>query len=602
MNAKLKYLFCGTFLVLLIVAIVGLVGVGNATDAVAENGTNNYENGSYTLYSSGNSGFTEENGTLVSTASGEQKAIYSEEIGHSFDVSFTISVADNASAINGGLYFWASSAANSQYGIDAYNIQVVREANSPYYRVFLYEFTNNGAIGKSHSDTSNIGFTGNEISVRVIIYDSNGNHDNSENVRLNVYINGSNVPCITKKLYRLPRWSNMGVQVGFRSMTAAQTFSDISFNEFTEFPTVPTVKVLMIGNSFAEDTMTYTHEIAAAAGINMVCGVMYCGNCTLKQHAEYMKDQNTNYWRYTYFKNGGTDLRDARFDFILQDEEWDYITFQSGDGESGLYDTYFPYIHELVSYVEKKCPSAEIGIFQSWAMPKYMKNYSTADSAGRGFLAKYDDDCDKMYNDYITTIKRVVEENGLGFVVPSCEAFYRLEEKGIVGNTSIADSFHRDTVGHLDDKGMYFSGAVVYATITGNKLEGNTFIPGGNKPVYNASQGYPAGDAIGEETKKACWALIDELVGSQEYPALNACKQDTSNEIVSLKVSGARTDYRVGEFFDCSTLVVNAVYSDGSMVEVKYYTIDKMTRLTATDTVITVTYRGKSVQIEINVC
>jgi len=221
----------------------------------------------FDLYTSGNASFIYEEGNLTSNVNGEQKAILQDFESRMLDASFTVAPTSNEGIINGGIYLFASQVTPVQDGIDAINVQVERQLNSNYYKVFIFEFTN-GTFTRAISNTIPLAYENNQVKVRVTV-----NEDN-----INVYLDGSDIPSITKKITSN---AHNGMQFGFRSQVASQIFSDISVSNEVNAPENKTVKVLMVGNSYAQDTMTYAHEIAKADGINMVCGVLYYGGCTI---------------------------------------------------------------------------------------------------------------------------------------------------------------------------------------------------------------------------------------------------------------------------------------------------------------------------------
>ncbi len=53
----------------------------------------------------------------------------------------------------------------------------------------------------------------------------------------------------------------------------------------------------------------------------------------------------------------------------LEGEKWDYITVQQVSGFSGLLDTYYPYLTELLAFIRARS-DAEIIFHQTWAYEK----------------------------------------------------------------------------------------------------------------------------------------------------------------------------------------------------------------------------------------
>ena len=520
----------------------------------------------FDLYTSGNASFIYEEGNLISNVNGEQKAILKDFTSRTLDVSFTISPTSNDGIINGGIYLFASQVTPAQDGIDAINVQVERQLNSNYYKVFIFEFTN-GAFAGAISNTIPLAYENNQVKVRVTV-----NEDN-----INVYLDGSDIPSITKKITSN---AHNGMQFGFRSQVASQIFSDISISNEVNAPENKTVKVLMVGNSYAQDTMTYAHEIAKADGINMVCGVLYYGGCTIKQHVEFIKGNEAV---YTYIKNGGTDRTQATFFDVLYDEDWDYVTIQTGKGEQGLKETFYPYLPWLIALVENRLPSVEIGLFESWAVPKCYEG------TGNSRLSHYNDNSQQMYESIISTFKDLKQENGVNFVVPSAEAFYRMDQTDICDNSVFETSFFRDSTAHANEKGRYMLGLTMYKAITGRTVEGNGFVPMGS--TYGADAGVTAEDI------KVIQQVVEGLF--EDYNSTNAIP--TVVTLDSIEVVNAKTQYKAGNYFDYNSIDVYAIYSDGSKIKVDCWVGNLFHRLTSEDSQVVITYQDKSAIIDISV-
>ena len=520
----------------------------------------------FDFYTSGINSFTYENGNLFSGANGEQKAIIKNFESRTFDVSFTLSPTTNDGIINGGIYLFANQPNNEQDAIDALNVQVERLSTANNYKVQIFEFTN-GAFAGAISNTIPLAYVNNQIKVRVIV----------DQTDINVYLDGSDIPSITKKISTT---SHSGMQLGFRSQFSAQAFSDISISSQAVAPQNKTVKVLMIGNSYAQDTMTYAHEIAKADGVNMVCGVLYYGGCTVKQHVEFIKNNEAV---YTYFKNGGTDRLNANFYDVLYDEDWDYITIQTGKGEQGLKQTFYPYLPWLIALIENRLPHVEIGLFESWAVPKCYEG------TGNSRLSHYNDNSQTMYESIISTFSALKQENGVLFVIPSAEAFHRMDQTDVCDNSAFETSFFRDSTAHANEKGRYMLGLTMYKAITGRTVQGNKFLP----------MGYTYGNDAGvnNATINAIQQVVENLFDN--YNSANAMPNVVDLDYI--QVENAKTQYKVGNYFDYSCLEVYAYYSDGSKVKVDCWFGDTFHRLTTEDTQVVISYQNKTTVINITV-
>ena len=520
----------------------------------------------FDFYTSETNSFIYGDGVLFSSVSGEQKAMVKEFESRTVDVSFTVFPTTTNGIINGGVYFFADQPTNAQDGIDAINVQVERRQSANYYKVQIFEFTD-GAFAGAISNTIPLAFVNNRVKVRVVV----------DQTFVNVYLDGSDIPSITKKIGAT---SHSGMRLGFRSQFASQVFSDISVSSQAVAPQNKTVKVLMIGNSYAQDTMTYAHEIAKADGVNMVCGVLYYGGCTVKQHAEFIKN---NQAVYTYFKNGGTDRSGVNFFDVLYDEDWDYVTIQTGKGEQGLKDTFYPYLPWLIALVENRLPGVEIGLFESWAVPKCYEG------TGNSRLSHYNDDSQTMYESIVSTFADLKRENGVFFVVPSAEAFYRMDQTDVCDNSAFETSFFRDSTAHANEKGRYMLGLTMYKAITGRTVNGNGFLPVGY--TYGSDAG------ANSATVNAIQQVVESLF--ENYNSANAMPNVVYLD--HIQVVNAKTQYKVGSYFDYDCLEVYAYYSDGSKVKVDCWFGDTFHRLTTEDNQVVVSYQDKNAVINVTV-
>lgn len=556
-----------TLLVLSMIFLLGSSLFLTAFISVKKVNASESEEEVFDFYSSSSESMTYENDVLTTSSNAEQKAIYTSTAGRTFDISFVIAPTAENGAINGGLYFFADKPSNSVDGITALNVNVDKKANERYYKVYIYEFTD-GKYSGAVSNTIPLLFD-KSVKVRVIV----------DEVDICVYLNGDSVPSITKKIASTDK---AGTKIGFRGYLASQTISDIKISTDAEQLKAPTVKVLMIGNSYAEDCMTYTHEIARADGINMVCGVLYYGGCTVRQHSEFIEKGSKV---YTYFKNGGTDRSGVDFYDVLYDEEWDYVTIQTGNGEQGLESTFYPYLPKLIALIENKLPAVEIGLFESWALPECYQG------TGNSRLLKYDDSSQKMYENIVLTFNNLKNDNGIRFVVPSAEGFYCVNKTDVCDNSVASTSFFRDNIGHANESGRYMLGLEMYKTITGKDVLGNKFVPGGL--TYGTTSG-PNGNVRG-----VIQEVVDKLF--DDYESVNHFYEEKEPQLERIEVYNAKTQYTAGEYFDYGNMIVKAFFGDGSEKEVTYYTINILRKLDVVDTEVIVKYRDKTATVSIKV-
>lgn len=223
--------------------------------------------------------------------------------------------------------------------------------------------------------------------------------------------------------------------------------------------TIKSLKVLAIGNSFSVDAMEHLYTIAKAEGVSeIVLGNLYIGGCPLNQHADNIK---TGEAAYKYYKNttGEWAVNPQYVSLLqgLQDEQWDIITMQQSSGNSGLTDTYQPYLDELIAFVNenKTNPEAKLFWHMTWAYQ--------SDSTHVPF-ANYGNNQNSMYLGIVNALQKSVEPvNAFEKTLPVGTAIQNARTS-FVGDTLTRDGFH------LSDLGRVIAAYTWYAVIDGQPL------------------------------------------------------------------------------------------------------------------------------------
>jgi len=121
------------------------------------------------------------------------------------------------------------------------------------------------------------------------------------------------------------------------------------------------LKVLTIGNSFADSVFEMFPQIAAAQGDRLVLARANLGGCSLERHAALIKQCEKDPACKPY-DGGKASLKD-----MLTRERWDIVTVQQVSHESWKAESFHPYLDEIVASIRKYAPQAEIVIQQTWA-------------------------------------------------------------------------------------------------------------------------------------------------------------------------------------------------------------------------------------------
>lgn len=226
-----------------------------------------------------------------------------------------------------------------------------------------------------------------------------------------------------------------------------------------------TIKILAIGNSFSEDAIeNYLYELGQAEGITFIIGHIYYGGCNLETHWDYVTKDTTAYEYRKIVTGKKTTTKNTRLETGLTDENWDYISFQQASPNSGQYNTYFPYLTNLLAYAKTKAtnPNVKYVFHSTWA---YQMN-----STHSGF-ANYGKDQMTMYNAIIDASNRAATEAGIGIVIPSGTAIQNARTS-FMGDNLCRDGNHLDT-----NIGRFTAACTWFEKLTGKNVLNNSFQP-----------------------------------------------------------------------------------------------------------------------------
>ena len=124
------------------------------------------------------------------------------------------------------------------------------------------------------------------------------------------------------------------------------------------------INILMIANSFGVNINHYVHQIAEKLGKKINIGILYIPGCSLKTHCDNLSGSKKV---YEYFENGISTKEQISILDGIKRRKWNYISLQQFSGESGIYDSYFPYIDQLIKYVNDNCSDFDFLLHETWA-------------------------------------------------------------------------------------------------------------------------------------------------------------------------------------------------------------------------------------------
>ncbi len=248
------------------------------------------------------------------------------------------------------------------------------------------------------------------------------------------------------------------------------TESETETETETAAPEVPTepekksLKILAIGNSFSVDAMEYVYQIAKDVGYEeIVLGNLYIGGCSLQTHAQNLKSRSKSYTYYYNCSGKWQNKGSSNVQETINAEEWDYVSLQQVSGNSGMSETYEPYLTELINYVKEHAPQAEIFWHMTWAYPAG-SDYSSFKNYGYNQAT--------MYNAIVNTVKdKILDREEISFVIPVGTAIQN------VRTSYYGDRLSRDNLHLSYDIGRYIASMMWVKQISGVSIDGVTYIP-----------------------------------------------------------------------------------------------------------------------------
>ena len=178
------------------------------------------------------------------------------------------------------------------------------------------------------------------------------------------------------------------------------------------------VRLLTIGNSFADDATAFLPEIAQAGGKCLVVFRANSGGASLERHAGHLAvaqstPENSAARPYKQITDPITgQKRDFSLPEILRLCFWDFVTLQQVSHLSFRPESYHPYVDQLIAAVHAAAPQAEILIHETWAYredhPFFRKNDGLTPVA--------------MYEGLRTAYRQLAHETGYR-IIPVGDAF-----------------------------------------------------------------------------------------------------------------------------------------------------------------------------------
>ena len=220
------------------------------------------------------------------------------------------------------------------------------------------------------------------------------------------------------------------------------------------------MKILSIGNSFSVDAHAFLHKLAGQRGIELTGVDLAIGGCSLETHWKNVVENNANYLHIINDEGWGNPT--VTIDEVIKNDTFDVVTLQQVSHYSGKYETYQPYLNNLIAYVKKHQPNVKLYFHKTWA-------YEHDSTHGEFHL--YEKSQKKMYEALCIASDMAIKETGLK-LIPSGDVIQAMRERiskfdYLNGGESLClDGFHMSRT-----YGRYAVALTWLATLTGKRVE-----------------------------------------------------------------------------------------------------------------------------------
>ena len=226
------------------------------------------------------------------------------------------------------------------------------------------------------------------------------------------------------------------------------------------------IRLLMISNSFGDDTVQWVHEISEDLEVDFTIANLYIGGCTLEKHLNNLINNNSSYEYVVYNKDNKTWERHANTSIssALFLEDWNYVALQQGSTESGVSSTY-----SMISQIMDKVLEIKDNVKFVWNM-----TWAYQQDSGHVNFGNYNNDQSFMYDSIIKAVQdNIVTNNRFEIIVPNGTAIQNAR------TSYIGDTLCRDEYCHLTyDLGRYIAGLTMVGALTNKNISEVEFSPG----------------------------------------------------------------------------------------------------------------------------
>jgi len=220
------------------------------------------------------------------------------------------------------------------------------------------------------------------------------------------------------------------------------------------------IRILCVGNSFSWDAVEQELvPLCEEKGVQVEVHNLYYGGCSLEQHAQFMLQDTAAYSHRVCTNAVPRLLKDTiSLKQALRDGIYDFISFQQASHDSGIRDTYEPWLSMLIDTVRAYQPQAQLLWMQTWSYSR---------DATHPAYPRYHNDQREMY-DSIVACLQIPRSHQLPLI--PCGAAIQKARATRLGDSLCRDGYHLNYT-----YGRYTAACVWYEIVTGKDVRKNGY-------------------------------------------------------------------------------------------------------------------------------
>ncbi|GAB1462140.1 DUF4886 domain-containing protein [Pedobacter sp.] len=238
-------------------------------------------------------------------------------------------------------------------------------------------------------------------------------------------------------------------------------------NDYVRKPSPDVIKILAVGNSFSEDAIeSNLYDLAKASGKTVIIGNLYIGGASLALH-KTNAERSTPAYDYRKISVDGVkkNMSKTSIEQAIQDEDWDYISFQQVSENSGQLETVQASLPSVFNIAKSKVTNANVKYI-------YHQTWAYAPTTSHVGFANYGKNQTTMYNAIVNVSQNITPIVPGATIIPAGTAIQNARTSALGESYNVGDGYH------LNPLGKYIAACTWFEKIFGQSVVGNTYTAG----------------------------------------------------------------------------------------------------------------------------